>query len=200
MNKQQFLAAIEKKLTDMEPGEREASLAYYEEMLNDRMEEGMTEEQAVADMGDVDELTAAILSEPNIVQVIKDKITPRRSLRAWEIVLIVLGSPLWVSLLAAAASIVLALAITALSLYLVLWVIVGCIYIVSLSLAISAVAGVVGCVTRLLMDSPYSALILGGCGLLCGGLAILVFLAGNLAAKGMAKGTALLFRSFGKRK
>jgi len=200
MNKQQFLAAIEKQLSDMEPGEREASLAYYEEMLSDRMEEGMTEEQAVADMGDVDEITAAILAEPNIVQVIKEKITPKRSLRAWEIVLIVLGSPLWISLLAAAAAVVLALAITALSLYLVLWVLVGCIYIVSLSLAICAVAGIVGTVSSLLMEQPYSALMCGGGGLLCGGLAILTFLAANLTAKGMIKGSVLLFRLFGKKK
>ncbi len=200
MNKEQFLAAIEKKLSDMEPEEREASLAYYEEMLSDRMEEGMTEEQAVADMGDVDEVTSAILAEPNIVRDIKEKITSKRTLKAWEIVLIVLGSPLWISLLAAAASVVLALAITVLSLYLVLWVLVVCIYIVALSLAICAVAGIVGAVSSLLMEQPYNALLCGGGGLLCGGLTILTFLAANLAAKGVAKGTALLFRSFGKNK
>jgi len=193
MNKQQFLAAIEKKLSDMEENEREASLSYYEEMLNDRIEDGMTEDEAVADMGDVDEITAAILAEPNFVQVIKEKIKPKRSLAAWEIVLIVLGSPLWISLLIAAAAVVLALAITLFSIYFVLWVIVGCIYISSIALAIGAAAGVMGCVTSLLMESPFNALILGGGGLVCAGLAVLVFLAANLAAKGMIKGTALLF-------
>lgn len=197
MNKQQFLAAMAKQLSDMEQSERESSLAYYEEMLNDRMEEGMTEEQAVADMEDVDEITAAILAEPNVVQVIKEKIIPKRSLRGWEIALIALGSPLWLALLIAAAAVVIAVAATLLSLYLTLWMLVGVLYIVSASFGLCALFGIIGGVWCFFTEQPHFALFMLGSGLLLGGLCVLVFLGSNLAAKGMIKGTALIF---GKKK
>jgi len=204
VNKQQFLAAIEKKLEGMPPEDMRSSLDYYEEMLNDRIDDGMTEEEAVADIGSVDEITAGITDEPPLAQVIKENITgkikPTRALKAWEIVLIVLGSPLWISLLAAAFAVALALAVTALAIYFVLWTLVAVLWIVMASLGISAVAGIGWGIAALLTGRPVMSLLGIGGGLVSGGLGILAFFLSLLATKGLAKGTAALWRAvFGKR-
>ena len=64
MNKEQFLAALRAKLTELPQADLERTLQYYREMIDDRIEEGMSEPAAVADVGDPDELAAAILQKP----------------------------------------------------------------------------------------------------------------------------------------
>ncbi len=64
MNKAQFLAALRARLTGLPREDLERTLQYYREMIDDRIEEGMSEQAAVADVGDPDELAAAILQRP----------------------------------------------------------------------------------------------------------------------------------------
>ncbi len=64
MNKEQFLAALRARLTGLPREDLERTLQYYREMIDDRIEEGMSEQAAVADVGDPDELAAAILQRP----------------------------------------------------------------------------------------------------------------------------------------
>lgn len=63
MNKREFLAKLEKALAQLNREERKRELDYYEEMINDRIEEGMSEEEAVHRMGTVQGVAAKILSE-----------------------------------------------------------------------------------------------------------------------------------------
>ncbi len=64
MNKEQFLAALRARLTGLPQADLERTLQYYREMVDDRVEDGMSEAAAVADVGDPDELAAAILQKP----------------------------------------------------------------------------------------------------------------------------------------
>ena len=82
--------------------------------MDDRMEDGIPEETAVCEIGTVDELVSQIIADIPLGKLVKEKITPKKKLKAWEIVLLVLGSPIWLSLLIAALAVIL-------SLYVVLW-------------------------------------------------------------------------------
>lgn len=64
MNKEQFLAALRARLTGLPRADLERTLQYYAEMVDDRVEEGMSEQEAVADVGDPAELAEAILQKP----------------------------------------------------------------------------------------------------------------------------------------
>jgi len=64
MNKEQFLAALRARITGLPKTDLERTLQYYGEMIDDRIEEGMTEQAAVADVGNPAELAAAILQKP----------------------------------------------------------------------------------------------------------------------------------------
>ncbi len=64
MNKEQFIAALRARLTGLQQTDLERTLQYYREMIDDRIEDGMTEIEAVADVGDPAELAEAILQKP----------------------------------------------------------------------------------------------------------------------------------------
>ena len=63
MTKAEFLKALEETLSALSAEDRAASLAYYEEIIDDRMEEGLCEADAVAAAGPVEEAAAQLLAE-----------------------------------------------------------------------------------------------------------------------------------------
>ena len=64
-------------------------------MIDDRMEEGLAEEEAVSSFGTPEEIADQILSEIPLSRLVRERVKPKRALKAWEIVLLVLGSPVW---------------------------------------------------------------------------------------------------------
>lgn len=63
MNKLTFIEALSARLADIPHGEAQRVLNFYSEAIDDRMEDGMTEEAAVADVGDVDAIAQDILGD-----------------------------------------------------------------------------------------------------------------------------------------
>ncbi|MBR4012700.1 MAG: DUF1700 domain-containing protein, partial [Clostridia bacterium] len=107
MNKKEFLERLREALRGLPQSDVDERVSFYSEMIDDRIEEGFTEEEAVSGIGDVNDISAQIISETPLGKIVKEKARSGRSLRAWEIVLLVLGSPIWLSLLIAAAAVVL---------------------------------------------------------------------------------------------
>lgn len=180
MSKEQFLAEIRGKLTGLPQADVERSLDYYREMIDDRVEDGLTEEQAVEAMGPAEEIAAQILMDAPLPKLVKAKVKPERALRAWEIVLLAVGSPIWASLLLAALCVFGAM-------YLVLWALVACLYAVDLSFAAGGVCGVGSSVFLVCTGFPVQALLFLGIGFVCAGLAIALFLGCNRTALGAAR-------------
>ncbi|MBP3672344.1 MAG: DUF1700 domain-containing protein [Oscillospiraceae bacterium] len=90
MNKTAFLDELRAQLKQLPKKERQQYIDYYAEMIDDRMEDGISEEEAVAALGSPEEIAAQILADAPQKQAHK--------FRVWEIVLIVLGSPIWLTL------------------------------------------------------------------------------------------------------
>ena len=168
MTKKQFLAAVAGELDGLSQSDIKKSLDYYSEMIDDRMEDGLSEEEAVAAMGSVKEIAHRILTEFPLAKVIKVKHRPSRGLRAWEIVLLILGSPVWLPLLAAALIVLLAV-------YIVIWSAIVVLYAAELSIGAVGIASILGTFLCFLADKSETALLLFGAGLLLVGLAILFF-------------------------
>ena len=53
MTKQEFLNELKNQISEYPSEETKQSLEYYSEMIDDRIEEGMTEAEAIASMGAV---------------------------------------------------------------------------------------------------------------------------------------------------
>lgn len=133
MNKKAFLRALSMRIRGLSRAEREESLAYYAEMIDDRVEAGMTQEAAVAAFGPVEEIAAQILqtvprAEPGRIRSGRTK---------GEIALLALGFPLWFPLLIALLAIVI-------SIYIVLWSLVVALCAAVASFALGAAGMLVG--------------------------------------------------------
>ena len=63
MNKQEFISALENGLSGLPQNDVAERVAFYSEMLDDKIEEGMSEENAVATLGAVDDVISPIISE-----------------------------------------------------------------------------------------------------------------------------------------
>ena len=62
MKKIEFLALLRQKISVLPKQEVEAALEYYSEMIDDYIESGYTTEQAIAQMGGLDNVAAQILA------------------------------------------------------------------------------------------------------------------------------------------
>ncbi|MBR4875998.1 MAG: DUF1700 domain-containing protein, partial [Clostridia bacterium] len=63
MTKHTFLNTLERRLSALPKAEREEYILYYEELINDRMEEGCSEQEAVAQLEEIDLIVGRILGE-----------------------------------------------------------------------------------------------------------------------------------------
>lgn len=179
MNKSDFLSELRRGLDCLPEEDIEKSVDFYAEMIDDKMEEGLTEEEAVAEAGSVDEISAQIIAEIPLTRLVKARVKPKRALKAWEIVLIAAGSPVWLSLLVAVA-------VTVVSVYASLWAVIVSLYAVVLSFGAGGLAGIVGAAACPFLSNGSAAAVMSlGAGLICAGLAVLSYLGCFEITKGM---------------
>ena len=180
MDKKEFIAALRARLAGLPERELEDRLGFYIEMIDDRMEEGSAEQDAVAQIGTVEQIAAEILGDIPLAALAKQRIKPRRKLRAVEIVLLVIGSPIWGSLLLSAFAVVLALYVSWWSVLISLWASFACFAIAALG------GGVVGPLLCLWQGEGYGLLVIAGA-LASAGLAIFSFFGCREATRGTLK-------------
>lgn len=178
MLKQEFLDTLNRKLFDLPKKDVEERLNFYSEMIEDRIEEGLSEEDAVAGIGSVDEIAAQIASELPFAKDIKTRIAPKKRLTAKEIVPLALGSPIWLSLAIAAVAVIIALYAALWSLIIALWAVFG-------SLIGCALGGVVAGIAFAINANGLTGTALIGAGFVCAGLAIFLFFGGKAATNGI---------------
>ena len=182
MTKKEFLDALSRGLSGLPRRERDERVNFYREMIDDRIEEGMSEPDAVASVGTVEGTVSQILAErPAVVSE-----TPKKSGggRVWVIVLLVLGFPVWFPLL---LSVFVTVASVVFSLFVALWA-------ADVSFAAGAVGGVGSFFVLLFTGQFASAFFALGAGLISGGLAILLFFGAVAATKGLWRGIAGICR------
>lgn len=177
MSKQEFLGLLRKGLSGLPQDDIEERLTFYSEMIEDRMEEGLSEEDAVAAAGSVDEIVAQVIADTPLAKIAKERIKPKRRLKRWETVLLVLGSPIWFSLAVAAFAVLF-------SLYVSLWAVIISLWAVFVSLAACSVGGVLACVIFAAGGNGASGVAMLAAGLACAGLTIFLFYGCRAAAKG----------------
>lgn len=177
MSKQEFLVKLRNGLSGLPKADMEERLAFYSEMIDDRMEEGNSEEEVVGEIGDVDEIVSQIIADTPLVKLVKEKTKPKRRLRVWEIILLIAGSPLWLSLLLAVVAVILAI-------YLVLWSVLVSLWAVFGSVLGCGFGGAVAGIGFACFDNGLTGLVMIGAGLTCLGVAIFLFYGCKAATKG----------------
>lgn len=178
MNKYEFLGRLRERLAGLPPKDIDASLDYYAELIADRIEDGMSEEEAVSAMGSIDEIVAQILEDTSLPKLVKEKVRPKRALRTWEILLIVLGFPLWFILLVTFASIIFSVLVAIGS-------VIISVFAVAIAVGACALAFIVAGLICFVTAKVALGTILIGASLICAGLCILFFIGAKYAAAGI---------------
>ena len=179
MKKEEFLDRLRIKLEGLPKQEIDERVEFYSEMIADRMEEGLSEEEAVSKIGSAEELAWQIISETPLTGTPKSKTKPKKKLSALEITLLAVGSPIWLSLLIAAGAVVFSGYVTVCAVMIALWAVggafVGC-----------AVGGVFLCGLNVYLSNiPLSIFALGAACVLAG-LAIFWFYLCKTSTKAVA--------------
>ncbi|MCR4740172.1 MAG: DUF1700 domain-containing protein [Lachnospiraceae bacterium] len=178
MNKQEFLTALENRLAGLSQEDINERLSFYGEMIDDRVEDGISEEEAVSMIGSVDFVVDQIMSEIPISRLVKDRVALKKKSGTLPVVLMIILFPVWFPLAVSVFAVLL-------SLYIVLWILVLCFYIVDLSLALSSFLCIGAIFLYLSKGNPAGAVLSFGALILLSGLAILCFPACNAFAKGV---------------
>lgn len=182
MRKQEFLGQLRKGLATLPQNDIAEHLAFYNEMIDDRMEEGLSEEDAVAAVGSVEKIIGQIFAESPSAVITKKEHQPG----IWVIILLVLGAPLWLSLGIAAIAVIF-------SLYVSLWSVIISLWAVFASLIACSFGAVVSGVVLLGTGSVPGGTAIIAAGILCAGLSIFMF----FGCKAATAGIVLLTKNFG---
>ena len=104
MDKTQFCALLGNKLKPyLSPKEMYKTLNFFEEMIDDRIDEGLSEEEAVSQLGDINIIVDQILDEHNIGKK-QTKLVWRFIPRELGFINIVLLFPAWITIFSLVAS------------------------------------------------------------------------------------------------
>lgn len=166
MTKEVFFLSLRDKLSVLSQKDMEEHLIFYSEMIDDRVEEGLSEEEAVAAVGSVEEIAHQILAAVPFEEEKTNK--PKEYGKVWEIFLLILGSPLWLPLLIAGFAV-------AFSLYISLWAVIIFLWAVFISVAASAFALIVCGIGFPFGGFVLQGIAMLGAGLFCTGFSVFAF-------------------------
>ncbi len=193
----EFLSALTHRLGYLPYAEVKKTVDFYREAIADRMEDGMTEAEAVAALGSVDDIAREIEMNLPLSTVVKTRVDDARERAkeqkeaegggayAFKLLFLVLTCPVWGSLLIAGAAVVLGLLVAVFS--------------VVFTLGVTAMALIVGGLAAAVVAFavPYPGLaprlMLSGIGLVTAALGfvfVLVTMISERAVKGSLRLTA----------
>ena len=190
MTKNEFLGALRARLSGLSESDIEEHISFYSEMIEDRIEDGASEEDAVCGIGSVEDIAAQIIADVPLTKIAKERIKPKRRLRAWEIVLLAVGSPIWLSLGIAAFAVILSLYVVIWALIISLWAVFVSLVACAIGLSVAGIAMIggpyvfAGVIVTASESHVFSGIALIGVGLVCAGLGIFLFFGCNAATKG----------------
>ena len=141
MTKAQFLKELRKHLGFLEEKEIDERISFYSEIIDDKIEDGKTEEEAVESIGLVEDVVIEIAQNTPINKLVKSAAKPKRKITGFEVAMLIIGFPLWFPLL-----------ITGLVLCLVFYVLTWVLVLVALAVEISFIAGFIWGIAAFVMS------------------------------------------------
>lgn len=181
MTKQEFLAGLEEELSGLPQNDIAERLAFYGEMIEDRKEDGLSEEEAIDMIGPVKTVAKQIIDEIPISKLVRERVKTKHRMGAGEIILLVLGSPIWLSLLIAAFAVLL-------SVYIVIWAVIISLWAVCAALPVCALAGAAAGITLICKGTVLPGIAMIGAAVTLAGLTVFWF----IGCKAVSKGAVIL--------
>ncbi len=183
MNKQEFVEELRKRLSGLPQEEADKSIAYYEEVIADRMEEGEAEEDAVAAMGSINEVVDGIFYDQSFPTLVKTRMNEsklKKTNKTLWVVIVILTFPIWFP-------IAISLIVAALSVYIAIWCVIISLFVAEFSFVASGLGGIGIGISFLVSGNGASGLLAIGAGILLVGIALFLIYPIWMMSKGLVK-------------
>jgi len=168
MTKAAWMNELKGRLSSLPDYERDKTISFYGEIIEDRIEDGMSEAEAVATLGSIDNIVSEILIDTPLTTLIQSKLKESHKQSKHKtlwLVLVICGFPLWLPLALAFACVIFAV-------YISVWALVISLFAAEFSFAVTGIFGFLyGAV--LCFQSLPSGFALIGASLIAGGLFIM---------------------------
>ena len=187
MTKLEFLAQLKDRLSSLSQGDVNRSLDFYSEMIDDRIEDGMSEGEAVANVGDLDRIAEQILSQSDLPQKpVEPQPQPEPTTLRY-----VLRNPLVVGILSPFLLVLWAIALVVI---LSLWTVIVSLYAGNVILGVTGGTLLISGTALFFSVGFGNGLLVFGAGVVLIGLTILWGVGCKYATLGVIKLTKLIFR------
>ena len=147
MNKQEYLEALNRALSGIPEGEKQKTLDYYTEIIDDAMEEGEEEASIIARLDAPSDIGRRLIDETPLRKFVTEDVK-KHKIDTLTAILLAISSPLWVSLLLATIVVIFAL-------YIAVWSLVISLFAVFAALVCSAIAFLLATPFVFLSDFQY---------------------------------------------
>lgn len=186
MTKDEFLDELESRLQGLPKSEIRERIYFYDEMIQDMVEEGKTEAEAIESFGGIDEVVLTIAGKTKMTSLVKERIKPKKKISAFWIILLIIGFPLWLPFL-------IVFGVFMVVGYMLLWVLI----LVTYTVEAAFIASAGGAAVATVLQYRDGTLNYGGAGvaILVAGIACLFFPVCVLATKANIKITKKIFLS-----
>lgn len=184
MKKSEFLHELSLRLKALPALDIKRSVDYYCEMIDDRMEDGLPEEKAVEKIGTPAMAATQIMRELPLITLARARVGKNKS--ALTTTLIILGSPIWIALLAVVFSLVIAFYAIILSVLAVFFSLFVALWAIEISFAAGAIAGLIGCPLSIFIEGEvFVGLMFLGAALILAALSIFGYFCAIYGTKGL---------------
>jgi len=188
MSRDAFIGELRHRMAGLPQQTVERTVEYYSELIADSVEDGLSEEEAVARLGSLDEIVANVVKDTPLTQIVQTRVQEKKAkgVSGWVILLLVLGAPVWLPLLIAVLAVIFAL-------YIALWAVVVSLWAAVAAVILAGIAAIAGGIVELCRLHLAQGLVLLGGGLMCLGLCVVAFLLMKLITLGTVKLCKLLW-------
>ena len=186
MTMDEYLSALASGLSQLPEEERRKQISYYEELFADMKEEGLSEAEIAEKLGSPEKAAEEILKEQPLPALIKSRVRPRKGWTVLNVILLILGAPVWLPIALALMAVILAI-------YIVIWSVVVVLFCAVLAILAAGIFGLFMAVFNLIPAS-FSALLILGVSLICLGLIVPALWLAIAATKGICKLTGRIAR------
>ena len=160
---------------------------YYSEIIYDRIDDGMSEEEAVSTLGAPESIVKEILSDTSFVNLVKRKVKKDSSIHGLSIAAIIIGAPVWIPILISVIALLL-------SVYVTLWSLVIAVWSVAVSFLVASIGTLFVSIRYLVETGVYEFSLAFGITLVLVGVGIFAILFSRLIAKALINLTKACIR------
>ena len=162
MKKDEFMSKLDKALENITEQEKIEILAYYQEIIDDKIDSGLDEDDAVRSVGTVEEIISQVLVEET------EKPQASKGYNKRLLIVLIAGAPLWIPLILATLSVIV-------SVYVSAWAIVVSLCATELSLIVASPLSIISSFVIMFTDNLATGFLTLGASIFALGIVLIAF-------------------------